>query len=78
MSNPKEEKDMQEENRSAYGVGPDETQAMSASGRGFDSPLPHSPPLSSNSVIATELGAAREHPHSDIAHLTLLTERPCF
>jgi len=41
MFSPKEGKDMQEENRSAYGVGPDETQSKSASGRGFESPLPH-------------------------------------
>jgi hypothetical protein len=41
MFNSKQGKDMQEENRSAYGVGPDETQSKSASGRGFESPLPH-------------------------------------
>jgi hypothetical protein len=52
MFNPKEGKDMQEENRSAYGVGPDETQAMSASGRGFESPLPH---FSKRSLTGTGL-----------------------
>jgi hypothetical protein len=52
MFNLKEGKDMQEENRSAYGVGPDETQSKSASGRGFESPSrttaqPRFPPMSS-------------------------------
>ena len=81
MSNPTERRDMQEENYSgAYGVGPDETQSKSASVRGFESPLPHSSLLSSNSVMTAELGVRRARTHSDSnpVHPALLEEHPCF
>ena len=64
----------------AYGVSPDEPKAKSALVRGFESPLPHSPLLSSNSVMTAELGARRARTHSDSnpVHPALLEEHPCF
>ena len=40
---------------SRCGVGPDEPQAMSASGRGFESPLPHHSRTSLNSALTSEI-----------------------
>jgi len=76
MSNPEDEKG----NGFMQGEKPSGVSRCGVGLRGFESPLPHSPLLSSNSVMAAELGARRGRTHSDSnpVHPALLEEHPCF